>query len=126
MVNTTIGLAFSAADTVGNTARELFQLTVLQDARFEFKQVERRRENVVERLVVFQFAWIHQASGVNLFTIGGKLLNALGLNVLELGHADAVLAGDHAAKRNYLGHDLVDSAVRRALTSPCRWRGRGC
>ena len=118
IVDAAIGLAFSAADTVRNLVREFFQLAVLKNASLKLEQVERGREDVAERLVILQLAGIHQAAGINLAAIGGQLLDALRFQVLELGNADAVFAGNHAAQRNHLGHDLVDAAVGAVQHGP--------
>ena len=40
MIDAAIGFAFSAADAVGDLAGEFLELSVLQDARFKFEQVE--------------------------------------------------------------------------------------
>ena len=46
MIDAAIHLAFAAAHAMRNFARELFELAVLKNARFEFEQIERRREDV--------------------------------------------------------------------------------
>ena len=63
VIDAAIHLALAATDAVRNLARELFELTVLQNAGFQFQQVERRREDVIESSKILKFAGIHQPAG---------------------------------------------------------------
>ncbi len=84
---------------------------MLQNARFQFEQIERWREDVLQRLEIFQLAGIHHPVRVHLAAIGREFGDALRLQVLELGEADAVLAGNHPAQRDDLVHHAVDDMV---------------
>ncbi|VTR68716.1 hypothetical protein DESC_720094 [Desulfosarcina cetonica] len=101
------GFAAAAAHAAGDHLRQTFQFGMAQDAGFQAQQVEGGSEDQLRRARVAEFARIHEPVGVHLATVVGKLRQTLGVQVFELGQADAVLAADHAVQFDGLGHDRV-------------------
>ena len=56
---------------------------------------------------------VEPALGIDLALVGAERRDLVRLEVLELGDADAVLAGDHPAERAREPHDARDRGVRR-------------
>ena len=106
-----VGLALAAAHAVGDALGQLLQLAVFQDPRLQRQQVERGREDPRQRPQVLELARVHQPPGIDLPPVAVQLLDPGRLQVLELGDADAVLAGHHPAQGHHPGHDLVDDLV---------------
>ncbi len=112
--NTAVGLAFPAADTEIHMFRQLLDLGPFENMGFEFEQVERGREDMIENLEIIQFARIHDPFGVDRFSILRKLPDTLFLHILELGQADAVLSRHDTPEFDNLFHHLIDNMVRPA------------
>jgi len=83
---------------MGDFVRQLFQLAVAEDARFQSQQVERGREDMLKHGEIFELAGVHQPGRIDFAAIGAQRRDALRFQVLEFGDADAVLAGHHAAQ----------------------------
>jgi hypothetical protein len=77
-----------AAHALRDLRRQGLERAVLQDACFDLQQVEWRREDLARHGHV---ARIHQLNGVYGGLVAVQLLHAPGVEVRELGDADAVL-----------------------------------
>ena len=115
-------LALAAAQAVLDRRRDLADVALLHDERLVAHQAEARRVGVgqvgLQRLagearVAQQLALVEAALGVDAPLVVGERRELVVGQELELGDADAVLAGDHAVEAARQLHDAGDGSVRR-------------
>ena len=91
-------LALAAAQAVLDRVGDAADLGRLQDQRLGADQVERRRVRVAEVAAGQELPAVEPALGIDLVLVGAERRDLVRLEVLELGDADPVLAGDHPAE----------------------------
>ncbi len=106
-----IRLALPAAHAGGDAPGQLLELAVLEDAGLQLQEVERRRVDLFQGRQVGELARVHEAARVDHPPVGLELLAPLRVPVLQLGDADAVLAGDHPAELVDPVEDLLHHRV---------------
>ena len=104
-------LAFAATQAVLDRIGDLDQLALLEDQALQFHQVEAGRVGALEVAATEQLALVEAALGIDLLLVFGERRDFAFFEEVELGDADAVLAGDHAAQVLRQLHDAVDRAV---------------
>ena len=70
------GLHFPQRTQWAILLRQILQLAVLQDARFQLQQVEGWREDLFQGFEVLQLAGIHEPRRIDCLPVGGQLLEA--------------------------------------------------
>ena len=105
-------LALAAAQAVLDRIRDRVDVGLLHDQRLVPEQVEARRVGVAQVAAGQQLAAVEAALRIDALLVVAEL-GGLGVGQeLELGDADAVLAGDHAVEVARDLHDAHDGAVR--------------
>ena len=106
------GFALAAAQAVLDRARDRADVGLLHDQRLVPEQVEARRIGAGEIAPRQQLALVEAALGVDARLVGAQFGGLVLGEELELGDADAVLAGDHAAELAGDAHDAHHGGFR--------------
>src|SRR5678816_2501957 len=93
------GLALAAAQAVLDGVGDPPEVGLLQEQRLGPDQRKARRVGVGEVAAGKELARVEAPLGVDLALVGTERLDLLRLQELELGDADAVLAGNNPAER---------------------------
>ena len=104
-------LALAAAQAILDRIGNFAQLALFQDQAFQFHQVEAGRVGMFQIAARQQFAFVETAFRVDTVLVGSELGDLLRLQKIELGDADAVLAGDHPAQIFRQVHDAVHRTI---------------
>ncbi len=106
-------LALAAAQAVLDRVADPGDVRLLHDQRFVAEQVEARRIRVAQVRAGQQLAGVETAFRIDPSLVIAEAARLVVRQVLELGDADAVLAGDHATEVASDPHDAADCTVGR-------------
>ena len=104
-------LALAAAQAVLDAGGNVADAGLLEDERLDAEQAEAGRVGIAQVGAGQQLAAVEAPLGVDALFVRDKRGDLLGGEVVQLGDADAVLAGDDAAEAARQRHDAVDRGV---------------
>ena len=104
-------LAFAATQAVLDVVGDLADVGLFHDDGFVTHQVEARGVGVVEVATTHQLATVEAAFWIDLVLVGPELGHFIVGEIVELGDADAVFAGNYPIQAARKRHDAVHAAV---------------
>ncbi len=107
-VRRTHRLAFAAAQAVLDRGGDFSRCGLFQDQALGTDQTEARCVGVLQRRAGQQLALVEAALWIDLFLVGTEALDFFGIEKIELGDANAVLARNDAIERLRQTHDTRD------------------
>ena len=90
-------LALAAAQAVLDLVEDVAGFRLLEDQALGTEQAEARRIGIAQIGTRQQLAGVEAAVGIHTLLVLGERRDLFGREVFDLGDADAMLAGDHAA-----------------------------
>ena len=105
------GFALAATQAVFHHRRDFADARLLHHNRFATDQVVAWRVGHVEIATAHEFAAVEVACRIDFFFVGPECGHLVVLQIVDLGDADTVFAGDHTIQRAGQQHDAIDRRV---------------